>query len=63
MGKLTPFGLAVRKALLERGVTAADMARELGFNENAVRDALRGVKPGIKYRKPIERYLGLDSSE
>jgi transcriptional regulator with XRE-family HTH domain len=60
MGKITYFGLAVKKALLERGWSQREFCTRYGIPENRFCEMLRGIRPGYKYRSLVERVLQLE---
>lgn len=55
--KFTPFGLEVRKKLLERHMEVKDLAEILGCKPNFLSAMLYGKKKGYEYIEPIKEYL------
>lgn len=60
MGKITRFGVAVKKALLERGLSQREFCAQYGIPENRFCEMLHGIRPGYKYRSLVERVLQLE---
>lgn len=60
--KLTPFGLATKKRLLDKGMTQKELAEELGIHGCYLTDILYGIRPGWKYRERIEDILSMKKS-
>lgn len=60
MQKLTKFGVEVKKALVERGMTQAQLASEVGTSRKYLHLIMRGARPRSKYIVPIAEYLNLD---
>lgn len=58
--ELTPFGLEVRKKLLEKNSSIADLAREVGANASYLRGMMYGYRSGKKYVNKICEFLGMD---
>ena len=56
----TPFGNAVKKKMIDLGVTQAQMERDIGAPTNFVTAILRGDRPGHEYVPLIAEYLGID---
>jgi len=56
---LTPFGLEVKKKLLEKGITQRQLCDELGIGETRFSEIIYGVKPGYKYREKIAKALNI----
>lgn len=61
--KLTPFGIEVKKRLLDLGVSQSSFCREHGIPENRFSETLSNSNPNGKYRRKISRILnvGLDT--
>lgn len=57
--KLTPFGLATKKRLLDKGMTQKELAEALGIKGCYLTEMLYGIRPGWKYREQIEDILNL----
>lgn len=60
--KLTPFGLSVKKRLLDKGMTQKELARELGVQGCYLTEILYGIRAGWKYREQIENILSMKKS-
>jgi transcriptional regulator with XRE-family HTH domain len=56
---LTSFGLAVKRRLLERGMTQKQLAEKLGISETRVSEALYGAVSGKKHKELIATELGI----
>ncbi|MDO4720744.1 MAG: helix-turn-helix transcriptional regulator [Peptostreptococcaceae bacterium] len=61
--KLTPFGIVVKKRLLELGMTQGELAKEVGVNQSYLSDVLYGNRAGHKYREEIEKILNIKKSK
>lgn len=60
--KLTDFGLAVKKALLDRQVTQKDFCNSQDIPVNRFTEILYGLRPGLRYRKQIADALGINTA-
>lgn len=60
--RLTPFGLKVRKRLLEMDMTQVELAALLGTDKQYVYKILTGYRSGKKYRDEIIRILDMDKT-
>lgn len=60
--KLTPFGLSVKKRLLEIGMSQSELATQIGVCRSYVTDILYGHRAGWKYRDEIETILKMKKS-
>lgn len=60
--KLTPLGLKVKKALLERGWTQKEFCAREKIKQSRFSEILYGTRPGDKYRSRIIQALGLEES-
>lgn len=58
--KADPFGVAVKKALAERGMTQTELAKEVGVSCGYLYLIVGGYRPVSKYKKRIAEYLKLD---
>jgi predicted transcriptional regulator len=56
----TVFGLAIKRALLERRITQKKFCEKEGIPVNRLTEMIYGLRPGIKYRQRIIEALGLD---
>lgn len=59
--KLSPFGVAVKKRLLDLGITQSAFCRQHGIPENRFSESLSSKSPINKYRDKIARILGIPS--
>lgn len=55
--KLTPFGRAVKKRLIDRGMSQRQLAEEIGADERYLDRILRGERSGAKYIHKIAAIL------
>ncbi len=58
--QLTPFGMLVKKALIDKGMTQIQLAAEVGTSDKYLNLILYGDRSGDKYLVSIVRVLGLD---
>lgn len=58
--KADPFGVEVKKALAERGMTQTELAKNLGISCGYLYLIIGGYRPVSKYKKRIAEYLELD---
>lgn len=59
--RLTPFGLKVRKRLIDRNMTQVELAALLGCNKQYVHKILVGERSGKKYIEEISRILDIEA--
>ena len=55
--KLTPFGMQVKKKLIEKNMTTSDLADGLGISRSVLSQILYGNKKGEKYIEMIREKL------
>lgn len=58
---LTPFGLDVKKQLLELGLTQKEFCEQYGIRETRFCEVIYGVMPGYKYKEKIARVLKINT--
>lgn len=58
--RLTPFGAAVKKALVDRDMTQEMLAKEIGANGKYLHLVFYGYRSGTKYIDRIARYLNIN---
>ncbi|MBJ6362689.1 hypothetical protein ACFOQM_15695 [Paenibacillus sp. GCM10012307] len=58
--RLTLFGLAVKRALLEKQMTQKQFCEKEGIPVNRFTEILYGLRPGKRYRNKIAEALGID---
>ena len=58
--ELSPFGKAIKKALLDTSMTQIELAAEVGTSPEYLGLILFGYRSGAKYRKAIVETLKLD---
>ncbi len=58
--RLTPFGMAVRKRLIDKNMTQVELAALLGCNKQYIHKILVGERSGKKYIKEISRILDIE---
>lgn len=63
MGKITNFGLTVKKALLDQGLSQREFCAQYAIPENRFCEMLRGIRPGYKYRPLVQRVLRIEVEE
>ena len=59
----TPFGVKVKKRLIEKNMTVSDLARMLGINRSFLSQMLYGNKKGEKYIPAICNALDIKESK
>ncbi|WP_195282246.1 helix-turn-helix domain-containing protein [Harryflintia acetispora] len=57
--ELTPFGVAVKKALIDRRMTQQELARRIGTSRQYLDLILFGQRTGTQYVTRIIKALGL----
>jgi len=60
--ELTPFGLEVKKRLLELQMTQKEFCEKHNIPENRFSEIIRGTVPGKKHKDKIARALGIKIS-
>ena len=58
--ELTPFGKLVAKALIDRGMTRAELAKTIGTSPQYLSYILNGTRSGDKYVGAIIAALSID---
>lgn len=58
--KLTPLGVAIKKALIDKGMTQVQLADNLGVNPKYINLILHGERSGKKYLDDIANLLELE---
>jgi transcriptional regulator with XRE-family HTH domain len=61
--QLTPFGMTVKKRLIEKGMTQIRLAEEIGTSKNYVNLILYGERTGKKYIHKIAAVLDINPDE
>jgi len=56
----TPFGVDVKKTLIDRGLTMTQLEQMIGAPDNYLTMVLRGKRPGRKYVPLIATILEMD---
>jgi len=56
----TPFGIAVKKRLLDKGISQTQLESMVGAPHNFLTAVLRGKRPGKKYIPLIATILEMD---
>lgn len=59
--KLTTFGIAVKKALVDKGMTQVELANKIGTSKQYLTFILCGERTGNKYMDSIITVLELES--
>lgn len=57
--KLSPFGVEVKKRLLDLGITQSAFCRQHGIPENRFSECLSSTSPNNKHRERVARILGI----
>ena len=57
--QLTPFGLRVKKRLLDLGITQKEFCREHQIPESRFSEMLSGKKTGLRYQRRVAQLLGI----
>ncbi len=57
--KYTPYGKKIMKQLIDRDMTAKQLADELGTTPQYLNKILHGDRSGAKYAEAIKRILGI----
>lgn len=60
--KLTAFGREVKKQLIDKDMTQAELAELLGCSRQYVNNILHGRKIGGRYREKIAEILGIETA-
>lgn len=58
--RLTPFGMMVRKRLIDKNMTQVELAALLGCNKQYIHKILVGERSGRKYMEEIARILEIE---
>lgn len=58
--RLTPFGRKVKKRLIDKNMTQAELAVLLGCNKQYIHKILVGERSGKKYMEAISRILDIE---
>lgn len=58
--KLTPFGIVVKKQLVERGMTQVELAEIMGTSNKYINLIIYGERSGKKYIHHIAEILEID---
>lgn len=61
--QLTPFGITVKKRLIERGMTQVQLAEEVGTSNKYLNLIIYGDRTGEKYIQKIASALEIDPEE
>lgn len=57
--RLTPFGVKVKKRLIDRNMTQVELAALIGCNKQYLNKILYGERSGTKYLEEISRILDI----
>lgn len=58
--RLTPFGIEVKKKLIDMNMTQAEFCKEHGIPQNRFTEMITGLKPNYKYRRLVSKILKID---
>lgn len=61
--ELTPFGKAIKKALVDKEMTQVELAERLGMSPKYLNLIMIGDRSGEKYRNAISILLDLEEYE
>ena len=61
--KLTPFGVTVKKRLIDIGMTQAELAQKVGTTRMYLNLIFHGERSGEKYRDKIVKVLDISTFE
>ena len=59
--ELSAYGKLVRKKLVDKNMTQAELADQIGSTHQYLSDVLHGKRSGTKYQDRINLILGIDS--
>ena len=60
---LTPYGVEVCKKLIDKRMTHAELAKQIGCSRPYLSDILNGRRNDLKYSKVINQVLGIPDKE
>lgn len=60
--ELTPFGVEVKKRLIDRRMSNSEFCRKYNIPMNRFSEILYGSRPGNKYRDRIATILGIEEA-
>lgn len=58
---MSEFEKQVRHALIEKGMTVSDLAKELGLSVSYVHDIMTGKRKGTTQVERIKKFLSIDA--
>lgn len=58
--RLTPWGITVKKKLLDLNMTQAEFCKKYGIPQNRFTEMITGLKPNYKHRKTVNKILKID---
>jgi predicted transcriptional regulator len=58
--KLTPWGMEVKKRLIDMNMTQVDFCKKYGIPRNRLSELLTGSKPNCKHKKVVDKVLKMD---
>ena len=61
--KLTPIGIAIKKALIDKEMTQVELANKLGVDPRYINHIIHGERSGKKYIGDIFQILELNKEE
>lgn len=59
LAQLTPYGRAIKKALIDRNMTQVELCRAIGCYEDYLLKICKGLRSGEKYADAIYEVLGV----
>lgn len=58
--RLTPFGIEVKKKLLDLNMTQTEFCQQNKIPPNRFTELLTGLRPNYKYRRLVSKVLKID---
>lgn len=58
--RLTPWGIKVKKRLIDMNMTQVDFCKKYGIPENRFSEMITGSKPNYKHKKVVNKILKID---
>ncbi len=58
--RLTPWGMMVKKRLIDLNMSQVDFCRKYGIPPNRLSEMITGSKPNYKHKKAVDEILKID---
>ena len=58
--RLTPWGMKVKKRLIDLNMTQVDFCKKYGIPENRLSEMITGSKPNYKHKKVVDKILEIE---